>query len=101
MSDQNQSKDTEQNTEDTAACCTPAQTTQSNVKSFAVSYMWHKAITDQEKAKLSLELLLERGTGIGDHSTGDYYSNLDEALDLLVDAQDRLELLHQLFDLGD
>ena len=72
-----------------------------NVKSFAVSYMWHKAVTDQEKAKLSLELLLEKGTGIGDHSTGDYHSNLDEALDLLVDAKDRLELLHQLFELGD
>lgn len=97
MNEQNQDKAAAQNEEDKATSGSHIN----NVKNFAISYMWHKAITDQEKAKLSLELLLERGTGIGDHSTGDYHSNLDEALDLLVDAQDRLELLHQMFELGD
>jgi hypothetical protein len=67
----------------------------SNVKNFAVSYLRHKAIADQEKARLSLELLTNNAAGIGDHSTGDYYKNLDEALDSLVDARDRLELLAQ------
>lgn len=68
----------------------------SNVKNFAVSYLWHKAIADQEKARLSLELLTgNNAAGIGDHSTEDYYKNLDEALDGLVDARDRLELLAQ------
>ena len=65
----------------------------SNVKNLAVSYMWHKAIADKEKARLSLELLTNNAAGIGDHSTEDYYKNLDEALDGLVDARDRLELL--------
>ena len=65
----------------------------SNVKNLAVSYMWNKAIADQEKARLSLELLTNQAAGIGDHSTGDFYKNLDEALDGLVDARDRLELL--------
>ena len=65
----------------------------SNVKDFAISYLWHKAISDQEKARLSLELLTKSAAGIGDHSTEDYYKNLDEALDGLVDAKDRLEVL--------
>ena len=65
----------------------------SYAKELAISYLWHKAVSDKEKARLSLDLLTEKATGIGDHSTGDYYSNLDEALDLLVDANDRLTML--------
>ena len=68
-----------------------------NVKAYAVSYLFNKAIADQEKAKLSLELLMNNAAGIGDHSTEDYYKNLDEALDGLVDARDRLELLKELY----
>jgi|TARA_Y100000310_G_scaffold207268_1_gene207730 hypothetical protein len=64
-----------------------------NVRAFAISYLFHKAVSDQEKAQLSLELLMNNAAGIGDHSTGDFHQNLDEALDLLVDARDRLELL--------
>ena len=68
-----------------------------SVENFAVSYLWHKAISDQEKSRLSLELLTNNAAGIGDHSTGDYYKNLDEALSGLVDARDRLELLRELY----
>ena len=71
--------------------------TKKEVKSYATSYMWHKAVADQEKAKLSLELLTNNAAGIGDHSTGDFHQNLDEALDLLVDALDRLEVLSALY----
>ena len=62
-------------------------------KKYGISYLFHKAIADKEKANLSLELLLNRSAGIGDHSTGDFHNNLDEALDLLVDAEDRLDIL--------
>jgi hypothetical protein len=65
----------------------------SNCGEYAISYLFHKAVADKEKANLSLELLLSNSVGIGDHSTGDFHNNLDEALDLLVDAEDRLELL--------
>ena len=71
--------------------------TESNVKNLAISYMFHKAVADQEKARLSLELLTNNAAGIGDHSTGDFHKNLDEALDILVDAKDRLELLGELY----
>ncbi len=56
-----------------------------------------KALTDKAKAELSLELLLEKAVGIGDHSTGDFYENLDEALDTLVDAIDRLEVIEKYY----
>ena len=70
---------------------------QENVKNLSINYLWNKAITDQQKAKLSLELLTSNAVGIGDHSTQDFYENLDQALDTLVDANDRLELLEQLY----
>tara|TARA_R110000824_G_scaffold203155_2_gene387511 strand:- start:1257 stop:1514 length:258 start_codon:yes stop_codon:yes gene_type:complete len=69
----------------------------SSIKNLSVSYLWYKAITDQEKASLSLELLTNNAVGIGDHSTGDFHKNLDETLDALVDARDRLETLQELY----
>ena len=68
-----------------------------DIKNHAISYLWHKAVADQEKARLSLELLTNNAVGIGDHSTGDFHQNLDEVLDLLVDAIDRLEVLGELY----
>ena len=70
---------------------------QENVKNLAINYLWNKAITDGQKAKLSLELLTSNAVGIGDHSTQDFYENLDQALDTLVDAKDRLEILKELY----
>lgn len=59
--------------------------------------MINKALADQSKALASLDLLLEQGVGIGDHSTGDYWENVDQALDTLVDAEDRLEVIQRYF----
>ncbi len=59
--------------------------------------MMNKALADQSKALASLDLLLEQGVGIGDHSTGDYWENVDQALDTLVDAEDRLEVIQRYF----
>ena len=52
---------------------------------------------DKAKALLSLELLGNKGVGIGDHSTEDYYKNATEALNALADADDRLEALDKYF----
>jgi hypothetical protein len=51
------------------------------------------AEADVAKAELTLDLLDNRAAGIGDHSTGDFYKNAEEALSLLADAVDRLEVL--------
>ena len=62
-------------------------------KENAIDYLIKKALTDKAKAELSLELLLEKAVGIGDHSTGDFYKNAEEALALATDALDRLATL--------
>ena len=51
------------------------------------------AEADLAKAELSLELLGDKAAGIGDHSTGDFYKNAEEALAMAADALDRLATL--------
>jgi len=55
------------------------------------------AEADKAKAFLSLDLLGSKGVGIGDHSTSDFYKNAEEALAMLVDADDRLGALRKYF----
>lgn len=47
----------------------------------------------RKKALLTLHLLSHHSVGIGDHSTGDFYKNADEALSMLTEADDKLETL--------
>ena len=56
------------------------------------------AKADKAKAILSLDLLSEKAAGIGDHSTDDFYKNAEQALQMLVDADDRIEALKIYFD---
>lgn len=56
-----------------------------------------EGFSDRDKALMSLKLLTENAVGIGDHTTEDFYKNLDEALDLLVDAEDRIEVLGKYY----
>jgi hypothetical protein len=53
------------------------------------------AEADRAKALLTLELLEKHPAGIGDHSTKDFYENAEEALQMLVDADDRLEAIQK------
>lgn len=47
----------------------------------------------KQKALLTLNLLMNRPVGIGDHSTEDFYKNAEDALTMLTDADDKLETL--------
>ena len=69
----------------------------SSYKENAIDYLYNKAFSDRDKALASLSILLDHPSGIGDHSTGDLYENLDEALSALADAEDRLEVLEQYY----
>ncbi len=51
------------------------------------------AEADLAKAELTLELLGDKAAGIGDHSTGDFYKNAEEALGMAADALDKLATL--------
>ena len=55
-----------------------------------------QAEAEKAKALLTLELLGNHPAGIGDHSTKDFYDNAEEALVMLVDATDKLEMLEKL-----
>ena len=55
------------------------------------------AEADKAKALLTLELLEKHPAGIGDHSTKDFYENSEEALRMLVDADDRLGAIEKYF----
>ena len=58
------------------------------------------AEADKTKALLSLDLLSNKAVGIGDHSTDDYYKNAEQALQMLVDADDRIKTLNTYFNEG-
>ena len=67
------------------------------MKDLALAYSRNKAFADRDKALMSMKILTENAVGIGDHSTEDFYKNLDEALDILVDAEDRIEILGKYY----
>ena len=54
-----------------------------------------KANEKREKALTSLELLMNYPVGIGDHSTGDFHKNVEEAFQDLSEADDMLETLEK------
>jgi hypothetical protein len=56
------------------------------------------AEADKAKAMLTLNLLSENPAGIGDHSTEDFYRNAEDALKMLIDADDRLDVLKMYFE---
>jgi len=56
-----------------------------------------QAVSEKDKALLTLNLLSEHPAGIGDHSTDDFYKNANEALIMLVDANDKIVILEKYF----
>lgn len=58
-------------------------------------------LAEISKAKLTLKIMSDHPAGIGDHSTGDFYQNAEEALSKLAEAQDKLECLRKNFPLND
>ena len=56
-----------------------------------------EAEADKNKALLTLDLLANHPSGIGDHSTKDFWDNATEALKLLASADERLEVLDKYF----
>jgi hypothetical protein len=63
------------------------------MKQHLVNMLRSAAEAEKAKALLTLELLSNHAAGIGDHSTGDFYKNAEEALTMLVDADDKLEAI--------
>lgn len=68
-----------------------------NIGKHLIDMLQKDAEAQKAKALLTLELLSNHAAGIGDHSTGDYYKNAEEALQMLVDADDKLETIQKYF----
>lgn len=71
------------------------------MKKEVIEMLRTSALAQKSKALLSLKLLTEKPVGIGDHTTNDFYNNAEEALQLLVDADDKLEALDKYFSEGE
>ena len=56
-----------------------------------------QAKANREKALAAFELLTDKAVGIGDHSTGDFYKNAEEALEQLAKAEEQIEVLNRYF----
>lgn len=56
-----------------------------------------QALADKEKALMALDLLENQAVGIGDHTANDFLKDATESLQLLVDADDRLEAIEKYF----
>ena len=55
------------------------------------------AQADKAKAELTIDLLSNHPSGIGDHSTEDFYKNAEDALRMLIDAEERIGILNKTF----
>jgi hypothetical protein len=66
-------------------------------KTKVISALKAQALADKEKALMSLDLLENKGVGIGDHTANDFLADATESLRLLADAEDRLEMIKKYF----
>lgn len=64
-------------------------------KSKVIEALRAQALADRAKAQMALDLLENQAVGIGDHTANDFIKDADEALTLLVDAEDKIEILNK------
>jgi hypothetical protein len=68
-------------------------------KSRIIKALYAKAMADKEKALMALDLLENQAVGIGDHTANDFFNDAEEALQLLIDANDKMETLQAFFEI--
>jgi len=68
-------------------------------KSKIMTALYAKAKADKAKALMALDLLENNAVGIGDHTAEDFFNDAEKSLQLLVDAEDKLETLQTHFDI--
>jgi len=64
-------------------------------KSKIIEALKAQALADKAKAQMALDLLENQAVGIGDHTVNDFMQDAQEALTLLVDADDKLECIEK------
>ena len=66
-------------------------------KSKVIEALTAQAEADRMKALMALDLLENQAVGIGDHTVNDFMKDATEALNLLSEADDRLEAIEKYF----
>jgi hypothetical protein len=66
-------------------------------KSRIIEALKAQAIADRERALMALDLLENQAVGIGDHTVSDFFKDAQEALNLLAEAEDKLEMIEKYF----
>jgi hypothetical protein len=66
-------------------------------KTRVIAALKAQALADYEKALMALDLLENQAVGIGDHTANDFLKDATESLQLLADAEDRLEMIDKYF----
>jgi hypothetical protein len=66
-------------------------------KSKVINALKAQALADKEKALMALDLLENQAVGIGDHTAEDFFKDATEALNLLAEADDRLDAIEKYF----
>ena len=64
-------------------------------KSKIIEALIRQAEADKSRALMALDLLENQAVGIGDHTANDFLKDANEALELLTDADDKLETLNK------
>jgi hypothetical protein len=66
-------------------------------KTRVISALKAQALADKEKALKALDLLENQAVGIGDHTANDFLKDATESLNLLCEAEDRLDIIEKYF----
>tara|TARA_R110002050_G_scaffold83411_4_gene178361 strand:- start:358 stop:567 length:210 start_codon:yes stop_codon:yes gene_type:complete len=66
-------------------------------KSKIIEALRAQAMADKAKAQMALDLLENQAVGIGDHTANDFFKDANEALELLIEADDKLETLTKYY----
>ena len=66
-------------------------------KTRVITALKAQALADKEKALMALDLLENQGVGIGDHTANDFLKDATESLQLLAEAEDKLEMIKKYF----
>jgi len=69
-------------------------------RSGVIKALYMKAQADKAKAEMALDLLENQAVGIGDHTANDFFQDAEEALQLLIDASDKISLIEERFDIN-
>jgi len=67
-------------------------------KSKIIEALKTQALADKAKAMMALDLLENQAVGIGDHTINDFFKDANEALELLVESDDKLEALTKYYE---